>query len=472
MRLAYFSPLNPAPSGISDYSLELLPALAAHADITLVVDGYTPTDAALKTFRVIDDREYDARAFDLALYQLGNSPAHAYIYNRAMREPGVITLHELVLHHLVAWLTLNRGDKAGYIAAMRDAYGDAGARLAEREALGLEALNRFDYPLSERVIRRARGVIAHSRYVADAVQRIAPAMPVAQIPHEMPDIPPLAQNAARAQLNLPPDVKLVGAFGNLGPAKRTPILFDAFRAARQNFPDARLLLVGAASPNFDARGLMDFFQLGDAAQLLGHVPFDAFHTYMAAMDVCVNLRYPTAGETSGAVLRAMALAKPVVVSRVGWFAELPEDAVAPIDVDDGEVAQLRATLTRLLQDARLRAALGANARRYVRERCAVEDAARHYAEFLRAVAAGRAESMIYETTNAKGRMATLEKREPEDERAKSKIKPSVLRPPSPVPPPDWRDGVTRAFTELGLDADDAVLENIARAASELGLGET
>lgn len=488
MHLAYFSPLNPAPSGISDYSLELLPHLAAHADITLVTNGYAPTDPELKSFRVLDDKDYDARAFDAAVYQLGNSPAHAYIYERALREPGVIVLHDLVLHHLVAWLTINRGDAQGYIAAMRHVYGDDGARLAEREVLGLEALNRFEYPLSEQVIRRSRGVIAHSRYVAVAVQRIAPSVPVAEIPHEMPEIPRLAKNDARAKLNLPQDALLVGSFGNLGPTKRTTVLFEAFRTVQQRFSDARLLLVGASSPNFDARGLIELFDLHDAAQSTGHVAFDAFHTYMAASDVCVNLRYPTAGETSGAVLRGMALAKPVIVSRVGWFAELPDDAAAKIDVDDHEVAQLTAALARLLEDKTLRAAMGENARRYVLENCAVEDAARSYAEFLQAVVDGRAESKNFgkrtesrgqttqdrqqitdyrlqttEDTRRKKRETKGEKRGVETENRQSTIK-NQARDLS------WRDELARTYVELGLDANDAVLENVAHAVSDLGLG--
>lgn len=475
MRLAYFSPLNPAPSGISDYSLELLPQLAAHADITLVVDGYAPTDPALQSFRVLDDKNYNTGEFDMALYQLGNSPAHAYIYQRALRESGVIVLHDLVLHHLVAWLTIHHGDTQGYVAAMREAYGDAGARLAEREVSGTEALNRFEYPLSERVIRNARGVIAHSRYVADAVKRIAPHVPVAQIPHEMPDMAPVTQRNARAQSNLPQNAKLIGTFGNLGPTKRTTVLFDAFRAVHQQFPDARLLLVGASSPNFDARGLLDLFGLRDATEIVGHVPFNAFHLYMAAMDVCVNMRYPTAGETSGAVLRAMALAKPVVVSRVGWFAELPDDAVAKIDVDDHEVAQLSATLARLLRDESLRAAMGANARRYVLENCAVQDAARYYAEFLQAVAEGRAESKVFGTEKAEnGKRKAIKKQSTTDsEKQELEIQEqhSEFRIPNSEPATDWRDELTRAYVALGLDADDAVLENIARAIRDLGLSE-
>jgi glycosyltransferase involved in cell wall biosynthesis len=477
LRLAYFSPLHPAPSGISDYSTELLPHLAVHADITLVVDGYTPSAPELQSFRVIDDKNYDARDFDVALYQLGNSPAHAYIYQRAQREPGVVVLHDLVLHHLVAWLTIQRGDAPGYVAAMRDAYGEDGARLAQREVLGLDALNRFDYPLSERVVRNARGVIAHSRYVADAVKRMAPAVPVAQIPHEMPALPLVAQDAARTQLHVPPDARLAGTFGNLGPTKRATVLFDAFRAVHEQFPDARLLVVGASSPNFDVAGLTDLFGLHDAVQLIGHVPFDAFHAYMAAVDVGVNLRYPTAGETSGAVLRLMAQAKPVIVSRVGWFAELPDDAVAKIDVDDREVAQLTVTLARLLEDNALRAAMGENARRYVTAHCAVQDAARYYTEFLQAVWEGRAESKAYgmttdhrkdEKRETAGEKRQAERATREAENEKRKTKNEIPHSESLA---DWREELARAYVELGLDAEDTVLKNIAQAVADLGLSK-
>ncbi|MBI4673955.1 MAG: glycosyltransferase family 4 protein [Chloroflexi bacterium] len=485
MRLAYFSPLNPAPSGISDYSLELLPHLAAHADITLVVDGYAPTDPELKSFRVIDDRAYTAREFDSALYHLGNSPTHAYVYRRALQEPSVIVLHDLVLHHLVAWLTINHGDVQGYIAAMGEAYGEHGAALAQRQVLSLDPLNWFDYPLSEAVVKKARGVIAHSRYVADAVKRFAPNVPVAQIPHEMPDISLVTQGAARRRLNLPQNVRLIGTFGNLGPTKRTTVLLDAFRAARREFPDARLLLVGAASPNFDIQGLIDLLGLRDVVQFIGYVPFDAFHTYMAAMAVCVNLRYPTAGETSGAVLRMMALAKPVVVSRVGWFAELPENAVAKIDVDDHETEQLTVILRRLLDDPELDNALGENARQYVIKHCAVSDAARYYAEFLCAVLEGGAESKVYGEVQDGKRETGKEKREARSEIQNSKFKIAFPRHSSPVTEPalskakehpspvplDWRDEIARAHVALGLDADDAVLEKVARAIVELGLSE-
>ena len=62
---------------------------------------------------------------------------------------------------------------------------------------------------------------------------------------------------------------------------------------------------------------------------------------MAACDVLVNLRYPTMGETSGSVIRALSLGKPLVVSDVGWFRELPDDVVLKVPVDEYEVDDAR-----------------------------------------------------------------------------------------------------------------------------------
>ena len=51
-------------------------------------------------------------------------------------------------------------------------------------------------------------------------------------------------------------------------------------------------------------------------------------------DVHVNLRSPTMGETSGTAIRALSLGKPLVVSDVGWFSELPGDVALKVPVDD------------------------------------------------------------------------------------------------------------------------------------------
>ncbi len=75
----------------------------------------------------------------------------------------------------------------------------------------------------------------------------------------------------------------------------------------------------------------------------------------------VNLRSPTMGETSGTAIRALSLGKPLVVSDVGWFSELPDEVAIKVPVDDEEVDTLTAALDLL-------APVRTCARRWVRRR--------------------------------------------------------------------------------------------------------
>ena len=84
------------------------------------------------------------------------------------------------------------------------------------------------------------------------------------------------------------------------------------------------LLVGAVSPGFDLDRRLQRLGLSDQGIVReAYVEEARLWALMAACDVCVNLRSPTMGETSGSVIRQLSLGKPVIVSDVGWFAELP-----------------------------------------------------------------------------------------------------------------------------------------------------
>ena len=48
-----------------------------------------------------------ASQYDAVVYQMGNSPAHAYIYEALLKYPGVVVMHEFILHHLRIWMALN-----------------------------------------------------------------------------------------------------------------------------------------------------------------------------------------------------------------------------------------------------------------------------------------------------------------------------------------------------------------------------
>ena len=104
---------------------------------------------------------------------------------------------------------------------------------------------------------------------------------------------------------------------------------------------ATLLLVGPTSPGFDLDRRIQRLGLSEEGLVReGWVDEPRLWELMAASAVVVNLRHPTMGETSGSVIRGLSLGKPLVVSDVGWFSELPGDVALKVPPDDDEVATL------------------------------------------------------------------------------------------------------------------------------------
>jgi hypothetical protein len=119
MRVAYYSPLPPSRSGIADYSALVLPELEQRIEVVVATPG-----------RFRRDRLSRGGA-DICLYHVGNdAEAHGWIVEALRRRPGVVVLHDFVLHHLVVGLTFARGDAAGYLAAMEREEGLVGRLLA------------------------------------------------------------------------------------------------------------------------------------------------------------------------------------------------------------------------------------------------------------------------------------------------------------------------------------------------------
>src|SRR5712691_6157943 len=196
----------------------LIPALQQHVDLDIVGPG--------------DPRPATG---DLAIYQLGNNPHHESAYREAMRHPGVIVLHDVVLHHLIVEMTLARGDAEGYVEAMRANHGEMGAAWARGRIIGLhDELAIFLLPASIDVANRSRAVIVHNQYAAERLHSLGVTTPIHVVPHP----------------------------------------------------------------------------------------------------------YPSAGETSGTLIRAFDAGKPVAVSDYAQFAELPDDCVTKIPFGPDEVARL------------------------------------------------------------------------------------------------------------------------------------
>ena len=344
MRVAYFSPMPPESSGIADYSALLVPALHEHLDVSVVRRG----------------AKRPPRGVELSVYHIGNNPeAHGWILDALRRTPGLVVLHDFVLHHLVAGVTIGRRDGHGYLDAMEREHGVVGRLLGhgvlDKRLPPLWEARPEEFPLAGEVLSLATGLVVHSHYVEDRARAAGYDGPIARVPHPAwPD-----PGVAAAQIAGDP---LIGAFGNVNQSKRVPQLLEAFARVRAEHPGARLLLVGATSPGFDLERRLQRLGLdGEGLVREGYVDEPRLWALMKACDVHVSLRSPTMGETSGTAIRALTLGKPLVVSDVGWFAELPAGVALRVAPGDEEVAELTAALQLLAERPDVRATMGAAA---------------------------------------------------------------------------------------------------------------
>src|SRR3954447_22795032 len=165
MRVAFFSPLPPARSGIADYSEALVEQLRHRVDLDVRSSAAPNVDA------------------DIALYQIGNNGWHDFVYETALRHPGVVVMHESNLHHPIADLTIKRGDLGRYICECEYQGGVKAREFAER-VRKLEIGPDYEgVPMTRRLLESARGVVVHSHFMLDEIRAAGFSGPAAVIPH-------------------------------------------------------------------------------------------------------------------------------------------------------------------------------------------------------------------------------------------------------------------------------------------------
>ncbi|HVN02814.1 MAG TPA: glycosyltransferase [Bryobacteraceae bacterium] len=310
MTVGYYAPLPPARTGVADYAAALLAALRPYGAV-----------------------EPNARRADIALYHLGNNQLHSAIYGRALAHPGVVVLHDAVLHHFF----LGALDRTAYIDEFVYNYGEWHRSLAEdlwnaRASSGFD--NRyFDFPMLKRIAERSRAVVVHNPAAARMVREHAPAATVIQIPHlALPrDLPPDWEAIRlRDSLGVSTSATLFGAFGYLRESKRLFAILRAFARLRRQRPDAHLLVAGSFVSSDLARAAAPLLHAPGIVRM-PFLPERDFWRAARAVDACINLRYPAAGETSGISIRLMSAARPVLLTAAEENSCYPPAACLRID---------------------------------------------------------------------------------------------------------------------------------------------
>lgn len=400
MRLAWFTPWPPQRSGVATRSAELVPALAArgHAidvfvDSTAVPATTGSADAPQPgAWRVLSAHEFiwrQARGqYDLPVYQVGNSVTHDVIWSYMFRWPGLVVLHDARLYHARTAALLWRRLFTEYRAEFQWNQPDVSPDLAELVIQGVPSAGFYEWPMRRTVVESARLVASHARGVVSMLRDEHPGRPVEYIAlgEGRGDLNVAAcRRRFRSAHGISESAPVFGVFGALTEEKRVPQVLRAFAATRPWTPDAQLVLAGTPDPQLDLMSAIETLGIGDAVHVIARASDDEFDDAIAACDVGLALRWPTALETSGPWLRLLAAGRATVIVDLAhqrhvpaldprtWRRHAPTDDLGAgadaraitvaIDIID-EDHSLRLAMRRLAGDTALRDRLGLAARRY------------------------------------------------------------------------------------------------------------
>lgn len=320
MTVGFESPMPPARSGVADYASALLGALRRCGTVEIA-----PNRA------------------DVRLYHLGNSQLHRKIYQNALERPGIVVLHDAVLHHFfLGWL-----DESAYVEEFVYNYGEWHRGLARelwRDRAGSASDQRYyAYPMLRRIAEISLAVIVHNPAAARMVREHAPRAQVVEIPHLFapPPVPHTADVLAfRTALGLAPRDFLFGVFGYLRESKRLGSILRAFPAVHSALPQTALLVAGEFTSPDLARAVEPLIAAHPRVFRLDHLPERDFWLAASACDACINLRDPAAGETSGIAVRLMGIGKAVLLSEGEETSPYPETTCFRIARGVAETASL------------------------------------------------------------------------------------------------------------------------------------
>src|SRR3954463_14787391 len=342
MRLAWFSPMPPIPSGVAAVSGQLVRELGRRHAIDAYVHANHPRESlptleSLESVRVYSAHDFvwrhRAEPYDLTVYQVGNSSHHDYVWPYLFRYPGLTVLHDFHVHHARAAALLRTGRPQAFRAEFAANHPDVSADLAELAIAGFDNQLYYFWPMSRLIVEASRLTAVHSAPLASQLQEQLRGARITTIRLAHGDRLTAEQTArARPHIrgtygirkNEAEDAVLFGVFGGLTPDKRIPQVLDALAAIVPYAPSVHLLLAGAPARHYDVAADVTRRGLQGRVTITGYLPTESALTEcIAACDISLNLRWPTAREVSGPWLRALAAARPTITVDLAHLVDVP-----------------------------------------------------------------------------------------------------------------------------------------------------
>lgn len=389
-RVAWFTPFTRA-SAIGVCSQKIVERLQEQVDVDVWYPELGETLSSSVPLRPFHP-EFGAEpaaldGYDYVVYNLGNHYRyHGGVWETHRKKPGIVILHDLVMYHFFADILVERrSDPDAFVGLFRRLYGDGPADRVSRSLRGIErpiseSSEVAEWPLFEETVRRAHGVITHSRFFEERVRQAADC-PVCSL-----DLPSERsshfQPIPRKRLRLADDDVLIVVAGYLNRNKRSESIIRALGAIRPS-NNVKLVLVGSISEGESARlaEIGRTANLGRSVRFTGYATEEEFYSYLHHADICVNLRYPNTEGASASAIEQMLFGSALIALDTGFFHELPDQVVARVRLKY-EQEDLQRVLRELLESPERRKDLASRAQSYAESRFRADLYAWGFLDFL------------------------------------------------------------------------------------------
>jgi glycosyltransferase involved in cell wall biosynthesis len=139
-------------------------------------------------------------------------------------------------------------------------------------------------------------------------------------------------------------------FGFVHPNRRLDSIIRALADLRLAH-DFQFDIYGTLWDKTSVESLIARAGLDDRVRIHGFASEMELDDAIASAHLAFNLRHPTMGEASGGILRSWAQATPALVTDADWYADLPDDVVLKLSVEN-EIEGIRRALVQLSERPR------------------------------------------------------------------------------------------------------------------------
>jgi glycosyltransferase involved in cell wall biosynthesis len=343
-KIAVFTPTPEGYSAIGKVVAESHAVMSEHFDIDYYADPglYNPNIrpnflkhiAPMHSARAFGAKTY--RDYDAVIYHIGNGDYHLESIKNAFYLPGYAIPHDTDIREAYRVLGETKMMPPGRI------------QLEEK----LNSPNNQSSPKNlTTVLNRQLGVLTHSKYAESSVKGILNEPVVvkrANLPTAVPDLPAFK----------PAGKIIIGLAGIIADIKGIAVI----EAIAQN-PAFNNCLIWLFGFNYASKETIDRLSSYENVSVTTSLTDFEFQANLSKLHIFVNYRMGYNGETSLATIEAMRHSVAVIVRDIGWYGELPNNAVVKTKNIDEVLEKLQV----LVNDTGALNAVGERAKKYVAE---------------------------------------------------------------------------------------------------------